>query len=262
MKFVDSHCHLDYKPLSDDLQLTLERAEAVGIGAVLTIGTTVSGSQALPGRVEPFGNVWCTAGIHPHEAAKDGDALAALRDLALHPKVVGIGETGLDYHYDHSPRDVQRAIFRKHRDIAAETGLPLIVHTREAEADTAAILREAADAGVGGVLHCFSSSRQLAEKALELGFYISISGIVTFKAAEELRAIVRDLPMDRLLVETDSPYLAPAPHRGRPNEPALLIHTARKLAELRGLEIEALARATTDNFFRLFAKAERPAGMV
>jgi TatD DNase family protein len=261
MKLVDSHCHLDYKPLSADLQVILERADEAGIGAVLTIGTTVSGSQALPDWVEPFENVWCTAGIHPHEAGKDGGAVAALRDLTLHSKVVGIGETGLDYHYDHSPRDVQRDVFREHLRIAAETGLPLIVHTREADADTAMILREAAEAGVGGVLHCFSSGRQLAEKALNLGFYVSISGIVTFKGADELRAIVRDLPMDRLLVETDSPYLAPTPHRGRPNEPALLIHTARQVADLKGLEIDALARATTDNFFRLFAKARRPAGM-
>ena len=261
MKLVDSHCHLDYKSLSDDLQHILERAEEAGIGAVLTIGTTVSGSQALPRWVEPFENVWCTVGIHPHEAAKDGGAVAALRDLAVHPKVVGLGETGLDYHYDHSPRDTQRAVFRSHIRTAAETGLPLVVHTREADADMAAILAEAAQNGVGGVLHCFSSGRKLAETALDLGFYISISGIVTFKAAEELRAIVRDIPLDRLLVETDAPYLAPAPHRGRPNEPALLIHTARKVAELKGLEVEALAGATTHNFFRLFARAQRPAGM-
>jgi TatD DNase family protein len=238
------------------------RAREAGVGAVLTIGTSISGSERLPGLVERHENIWCTAGIHPHEAAKDGAGVSELARLARHPKVIGLGETGLDYYYDNSPREAQLEAFRAHVRIAAETGLPLVVHTRDAEPDTAAVLKEAAGNGVTGVLHCFSSSRQLADTGLELGFYISISGIVTFKNAEELRQTVRAIPLDRLLVETDAPYLAPAPHRGRPNEPALLVHTARKVAELKELELPALARATTDNFFRLFAKAERPTGLV
>ncbi|MCI0429561.1 MAG: TatD family hydrolase [Rhodospirillales bacterium] len=262
MHLVDSHCHLDYKPLSDDLKVTLAKAREVGVGAVLSIGTTIAGSERLLAWLEHEENVWCTVGIHPHEVATDPQGTGALARLAAHPKVVALGETGLDYFYEHSPRPIQLRAFRDHVRLAAEAGLPLVVHTRDAEADTAAVLQEAAESRVAGVLHCFSSSRQLAETALELGFYISISGIATFKKAEVLRAIVRDLPLDRLLVETDAPYLAPMPHRGRPNEPALLIHTARKVAELKGLELEAVARATTDNFFRLFAKAERPAGLV
>jgi TatD DNase family protein len=259
---VDSHCHLDYKPLDDDLEVTMGKAREAGVGAILTIGTSISGSEALPALVERHANIWCTAGIHPHEAAKDGAGVEELTRLARHPKVVGLGETGLDYYYGHSPREAQMECFRAHVRIAAATGLPLVVHTRDAEPDTAAVLKEAAENGVAGVLHCFSSSRQLAEIALELGFYISISGIVTFKNAEDLRQTVRAIPLDRLLVETDAPYLAPAPFRGRPNEPALLVHTAQKVAELKGLELGTLARATTDNFFRLFAKAERPADLV
>ncbi len=261
MKLIDSHCHLNYKPLCDDLEAMIRKADGAGVGAVLSIGTTVSGSRRLPDMLERYENIWCSAGVHPHEAAKDADHVPELAEVARHPKVVALGETGLDYYYDNSPRETQIQVFREHVRIAAEAGLPLVIHTRDAEADTAAMLTEAAHSGVGGVLHCFSSSRRLADTALELGFYISISGIVTFKTAEALRQTVRDLPLDRLLVETDSPYLAPAPHRGRPNEPALLIHTARKVAEVKGLEVDILARATTDNFFRLFAKAKRPADL-
>jgi TatD DNase family protein len=261
MLLIDSHCHLDYKPLSDDLNVTLGRAEKAEVGAVLTIGTTLEGSRRLPRWLEHHENIWCTVGVHPHEAAKELDGLETLSELTRHPKVVGLGETGLDYYYDNSPRDAQLQAFRHHVRLAAESTLPLVIHTREAETHTASVLTEAAQSGVSGVLHCFSSSRQLAEAALELGFYISISGIVTFKNAEALREIVRDLPLDRLLVETDAPYLAPVPHRGRPNEPALLVHTARKVADVKGLELTAVARATTDNFFRLFAKAERPKSM-
>lgn len=258
MQLVDSHCHLDYKPLSDDLQVTLSRADEAEVGAVLAIGTTLEGSRRLPSLVEHYANIWCTAGVHPHEAAKELGSLEGLAELTRDPKVVGLGETGLDYYYDNSPRQAQLRAFRHHVQVAAETALPLIVHTRDAEADTRTVLIEAAKSGVSGVLHCFSSSRQLAEAALELGFYISISGIVTFKNAEALREVVQGLPLDRLLVETDAPYLAPVPHRGRPNEPALLVHTARKVADVKGLELSAVARATTDNFFRLFAKAKRP----
>jgi TatD DNase family protein len=260
--FVDSHCHLDYKPLCDDIEFTLQRAQAAGIGAALTIATSLGGFAGVAALAERRENLWCTVGVHPHEAGREPVIARELRQRSTHPKVVGLGETGLDYHYDNSPRPAQQAAFRTHIEAAAETGLPVIVHTREAEADTAAFLEEAAAAGVGGVLHCFSSSRQLADLAIEFGFYISISGIVTFKNAEDLRAVVRALPLERLLLETDAPYLAPVPHRGRPNEPALLVHTARLVAALQDVEPAALARATSDNFFRLFTKANRPAGFL
>ena len=204
--------------------------------------------------------VFCSVGVHPHEAVGAADVTPErLVELTRHPKVIGIGETGLDFHYDYSPRAVQKTVFEVHIAAARESDLPLIIHSREADADMAAMLRQAvADGAVTGVLHCFSSGRALAESALELGFYVSISGIVTFKAADDLRAIVRDLPLDRILVETDAPYLAPVPHRGRPNEPALIVHTAQKVAEIKGIDLETLAVATTDNFFRLFTRAVRP----
>jgi TatD DNase family protein len=204
--------------------------------------------------------IWCSVGVHPHEAAGEGvDAPAVLVERAAHPKVVGIGESGLDFYYDHSPREAQRVNFRAHIEAARETGLPLIVHARDADAETAAMLREAASDGrLTGVMHCFSSGRALAEAALEIGFYISLSGIVTFKKSDELRAIAKDVPLDRLLVETDAPFLAPMPYRGKRNEPSFVVNTAAMLAELKGVSTQALAEATTDNFFRLFTKAKRP----
>src|SRR5262249_54875630 len=203
---------------------------------------------------EAEGGVWCSVGAHPHDA-KDHATLAPqqLTTLALHPKVVGIGETGLDFHYDLSPRDVQERVFRAHIAASQETGLPLIIHAREADKDVARILEE--ERPPPGVMHCFSSGRALAEAALTLGFYISISGIVTFRNADELRAIVRDLPFDRLLVETDAPYLAPVPYRGNRNEPAFVAATATAVAQLKGIEFDQLASTTRANFFRLFAKA-------
>src|SRR5262249_22532431 len=201
--------------------------------------------------------IWCSAGVHPHEAADYADTTANdLVRLAAQPRVIGIGETGLDFHYNHSPRDAQDRVFRTHIAAARASGLPLIIHAREADAEIAQILRE--EGATAGVLHCFSSGRALAEAALDMGFYISISGIVTFKNADELRAIVRDVPLDRLLVETDAPYLAPVPYRGKRNEPAFVAAPVAAVATLKGIEPEALAAATTDNFFRLFQKAERP----
>jgi TatD DNase family protein len=209
---------------------------------------------------ESHDDVFCSVGIHPHEAENEAADAAKLIDLARHPKVVGIGETGLDYYYDKSPREKQRENFRAHMRAAAETGLPLIVHTRDADDDTAAMLHEAVRAmRVTGVLHCFTSSQKLADAALELGFYISISGIVTFKNAEALRQTVRTIPLDRLLVETDSPYLAPVPVRGKPCEPAYVAHTAAKVAALKEVGVADLARATTANFFALFRRAKAPA---
>ena len=257
---VDSHCHLDFPEFADELDRVVVRAAAAGVGTMVTICTKVSEFAAVRAIAERYDNVYCSVGIHPHEAAHEPATNAArLVELANHPKVVGIGETGLDYHYDRSPRDRQKAVFREHIRAARETGLPLIVHSRAADEDTVALLAEGVAAGpLTGVMHCFSSTRYLAEKTLKLGFYISLSGIVTFKSADELRAIARDVPADRLLVETDAPYLAPVPHRGKRNEPAFVAETAAAVAGLRGVEPPEFARATTENFFRLFAKAPPP----
>ena len=264
MFLVDSHCHLDYNELFNNLDNVLKNASTQGVGVALTIATTLAGFERVRTIAEQNETVFCSVGVHPHEAESAANLTAGdLIDLTRHPKVIGIGETGLDFHYDYSPRRVQKSVFEVHIAAARESGLPLIIHSREADDETAATLRAAAATGaVTGVLHCFSSGRGLAEAALALGFYVSISGIVTFKAADDLRAIVRDLPLDRILVETDAPYLAPVPHRGRPNEPALIVHTAEKVAELKGISLERLAAATTDNFFRLFAKATRPSAAV
>jgi TatD DNase family protein len=257
---IDSHCHLDFADFGDELPEVLARARRAGIAGMLTICTKISEFTAVRALAEDHDALWCSVGIHPHEAASEPaiDA-AALRELARHPKVIGIGECGLDFHYDHSPRDRQRAVFRAHARAARESGLPLIVHTRNADEETAAILAEEAGQGpLKGVIHCFSSGRQLAEKAIDLGFYISFSGILTFKKAEEIREVAREAPGERLLVETDAPYLAPVPHRGKRNEPAFVVHTAALLATLRGVPEAAIASQTTDNFFRLFDKAQRP----
>jgi len=256
---VDSHCHLDFIEFAPERAAVIARARAAGVGAMLTIGTRLDEFPGVRAIAESDGAVWCSVGAHPHEAADHGELLPdQLAALTAHPKVVGIGETGLDYHYDLSPRDIQERVFRAHVAASHATGLPLIIHAREADDDIARILGE--ERPPPGVLHCFSSGRSLAEAALVLGFYVSISGIVTFKNAEELREIVRDLPLDRLLVETDSPYLAPVPYRGKRNEPAFVTATAAAVAALKGVEPEALAAATTANFFRLFAKARPPAG--
>lgn len=256
---VDSHCHLDFPELAGEEGDVVGRAMRGGVGAMLTIGTRLDSFPTVRAIAERHPNVWCSVGVHPHEAKEQGQRTPdVLLELAQHPRVVGIGETGLDYHYEHSPRDEQQESFRSHIAAARGAGLPLIVHTRDADDDTAAMLREEYGRGpFSGLIHCFSSGRSVAETALELGMYVSISGIVTFKAAEELREIVRDLPLDRLLVETDAPYLAPIPKRGKTNEPAFVAHTAARVAELKGIGLAALARATTDNFFRLFAKANR-----
>jgi TatD DNase family protein len=257
---VDSHCHLDYAPMADDLVGTLSRARGVGVGTFLTIGTKIRDFARVRAIAEANPDVYCSVGIHPHEAQTEEADTAKLVELAAHPKVVGIGETGLDYYYDKSPRDQQKSNFRRHMAAAIEAKLPLIVHTRDADDDMAAMLKEGCGEGaLRGVLHCFTSSRELAEKALELGFYISISGIVTFKNAEDLRQTVRGVPLDRLLVETDSPFLAPIPVRGKPCEPAFVAYTAAKVAELKSVDKAELARATTDNFFRLFDRAKAPA---
>jgi len=257
---VDSHCHLDFPDFAPDLDSVMARARNAGVGAMVTICTRLSRFDEIRAIAEARDNVWCSVGVHPHEAAEEGvDVPSRLLELARHDKVIGFGETGLDYYYEHSPRQAQQTSFRAHIAAAREAGLPLIVHTRDADADTAAILTEEHARGqFSGLIHCFSSSREFAEKMLEIGFLISISGIVTFKKAEALRETVRALPLERLLVETDAPYLAPAPHRGKRNEPAYVAKTAACVAEIKGLTPEDLARCTTENFFRLFAKAKRP----
>ncbi|HEX2944233.1 MAG TPA: TatD family hydrolase [Rhodopila sp.] len=254
---VDSHCHLDYyTPM--ELPAVLARAAEAGVAEMVTIGTTLAQSERLPPMTEAHPNLWCTIGVHPHHAAEapipTPETLAA---MTQHPRVIGIGESGLDYFYDKAPRDVQAENFRAHIRGARLAGVPLCIHARDADDDIAAILREERDrAGAFDfLLHCFSSSRQLAEAALDMGGYISLSGIVTFPRSAELREIAKDVPADRLLVETDSPYLAPVPFRGKRNEPAYVAHTARLVAEVRGMEPEALADLTTANFRRLFRKA-------
>jgi TatD DNase family protein len=254
---IDSHCHLDYYTEAERPDV-LARATAAGIGELVTIGTTLRQSQGLPVMAEAHPNLWCTVGIHPHHAAEEPvPAPAAIAELAQHPKVIGIGESGLDYFYDRSPRHVQQAVFRAHIRAARMAGLPLAIHAREADQDIASILQEERDSGgeFAFLLHCFSSTRALAETAVAMGGYVSFSGILTFSESSELREIARDLPANRLLVETDAPYLAPVPFRGKRNEPAYVAHTARVLAELRGLTPEAIADLTTENFRRLFRKA-------
>ncbi len=256
---IDSHCHLDFPELAQDEAGVLARARGVGVGGMLTIGTRLDQFDRVRAIAERHSNVWCSVGVHPHEAKGEGQrAPDRLIEAARHPKVVGIGETGLDFYYEHSPRAEQAESFRAHIAAARHTGLPLIVHTRDADRETGDILEdEHASGAFSGLIHCFSSGPEIARRALALGLYISISGIVTFKAAEALRTTVRDIPLERLLVETDAPYLAPVPKRGKTNEPAFVTHTAAKVAELKGVSVSELEAITTDNFFRLFAKAER-----
>lgn len=258
---VDSHCHLNYPGLVEGQGEVLARARAAGVGTMLNISTKLREWGEVIGAAEREPDVWASVGIHPHEADSHVEVdTRRLVEAARHPRVIGIGETGLDYYYDHSDRAQQQRSFRAHIAAARETGLPLIVHTRDAEEDTAAILREEMEQGAfTGVIHCFTASRAFADQALALGFYISLSGIVTFRNAHDLQQTARQVPLERLLVETDSPFLAPVPMRGKPCEPAYVAHTARFVAGLRGMDVEELARVTTDNFFRLFTKAERPA---
>jgi TatD DNase family protein len=254
---TDSHCHLNYKGLVEDQAGVIARARAAGVGTMLNISTREREWDAIIATAESDPDIWASIGIHPHEADSHPDVdTAKLVEKAIHPKVIAIGESGLDYYYDHSDRDRQRASFRAHIAAARETGLPLIVHTRDAEEDTAEILADEMGKGVyTGVIHCFTASGAFADKALKLGFYISISGIVTFKNAKDLQETAARVPEDRLLVETDAPFLAPVPHRGKTCEPAFVADTARFLAELRGTSIQALTESTTRNFRALFTKA-------
>lgn len=259
--FIDSHAHLDVPNYDADRAEVIARARAAGVELMLEI----AGSDIGKGSLEPglrLANehefIYAAIGLHPHEASLYNTQLEkTLLDCSRHPKVIGWGEIGLDYHYDHSPRDVQQQVFQRQLELAIERRLPVIIHTREAEEDTIAILRQAwaenGGADIGGIIHCFTSSQALADAALEMGFYISFSGVLTFKTAEELRNVARSVPMERLLIETDCPFLAPIPYRGKRNEPAFVIETAKKLAELKQTSVEEIGRVTSGNFRRLFS---------
>ncbi len=256
---VDSHCHLDFDAFDGELDQVVENARNAGVGMMITICTRLSAFDQVLAVAERYDHIYCSVGVHPHEAMAEGvRAPDRLVELAAHPKVVGIGETGLDYYYDHSPREAQQVSFRAHIEAAQRTGLPLIIHTRDADDDMQRMLAAAdAEAPFSGVLHCFSSSRALAEAAVGQGLFVSFSGILTFKKADELREIAGVLPLPQILVETDSPYLAPVPNRGKRNEPSYVAHTAAKLAEIRQVGSAEIASMTTDNFFNLFKKADR-----
>ena len=260
MLVIDSHCHLDFEGMEENLPQVLARAEEAGVGLMVSISSRVRSFANLARIADENANVFCTVGTHPHNAHEElGITADELVTLAQHPKCVGIGEVGLDYHYDLSPREAQEANFFVHIHAARRSGLPLVIHSREAEDDTIAILEE--EMGRGAfmpLLHCFTSKAKLAHAAVAMGGYVSFSGILTYKTAQDLRETAAALPLDRIIVETDSPYLAPVPYRGKSNEPAFVVKTLETLAQVRGLPVEDMARITSDNFFRLFSKVPRP----
>lgn len=254
---IDSHCHLDFESLSADLEGVFARAEAAGVTGMVTISTRVDKFSTYAALAEKYPNVWCSVGTHPHNADQELDIQTEdLVRLSAHPRCIAIGEAGLDYFYDNAPREAQETVLRRHIAAARSTGLPLVIHSRQADDDMARILEE--ESGQGAfpfVLHCFTAGRELAKRALALGGYISFSGIITFRNAKEIQEVAQIVPADRYLVETDSPYLAPIPHRGQSNEPSYVRHTAEKVAEIRGVSLEQVGRESTENFFRLFSKA-------
>jgi TatD DNase family protein len=260
MLIVDSHCHLDFDGMAESLEATLERAQAAGVGLMVSISSRVSRIETLRGIAEQHSGVYFTVGTHPHNAHEELETTADdLMRLSQHPKCIGIGEVGLDYHYEFSSRSAQEKGFRTHIEAARRTGLPLVIHSREAEDDTIDILRDEMAAGTfRPLLHCFTSKARLAEAAVSMGGYVSFSGILTYKSADDIRATAKALPLDRILVETDTPYLAPVPFRGKPNEPAFVVKTLEVLAEIRNMSLGDMAKVTTDNFFRLFSKASWP----
>jgi TatD DNase family protein len=261
MMLVDHHCHLDFPQLAKDCDALLQRAREAGVGVIVTISTRIRRLPELIAIAEAHPNVYCSVGTHPHNAHEELDIpVEEIVRLSQHPKVVAIGEAGLDYFYKHSTPEAQAEGFRRHIAAARLTGLPLEIHTREADDDTARILEEEhAKGAFPAILHCYTGGANLAQCALALGLYVSFTGVITFKKSEALRTIAKSVPLDRLLVETDAPFLAPEPYRGQINEPSYVVHTARTLAEVKGVTPDELAAATTANFFRLFGKVRRPA---
>lgn len=257
---VDSHCHLDFPDFAEEgITALIARAQAAGVGHMMTICTHVAKFPQILAAAEMSPIVHCTVGTHPHHAGEPAEAIATkeyLLALCQAPKVVGIGETGLDYFYDTAPKEAQHKSFTTHIEASLESGLPLVIHTRDAEEDTIRLIRDVGQGKARGVMHCFTGTQKLADEALALGFYISFSGIVTFKKSDDLRAVAKTVPLDRLLVETDSPYLAPMPYRGKRNEPAYVIHTAEEVARVKDIPASELAKRTTENFFTLFNKAK------
>jgi TatD DNase family protein len=257
MMLVDSHCHLNFPDFKDDLEGVIQRAREAGVGVMQTICTEMAEFDEVRGIAERYEGVYCSVGVHPNDSGEQ--ELVSAEELiakSSYPQVIGIGETGLDYYYEKTDRELQKQSFLAHIAASRETGLPIIVHTRDADDDTVNILREEMKKGAfTGVIHCFTSTQYLADAALELGFYISISGIASFKSAQAIRDVIATVPLDRLLVETDAPYLAPVPHRGKRNEPAFVSHTNKIVADIKAISAEECARITTENFFRLFSKA-------
>lgn len=258
---IDTHCHLDFPDFAEDLAAYVARAEAAGVSRMVTISTRVSRFATYAGIAERFASVWCTVGTHPHGAHEELDVTAnQLAQLAEHPRCVAIGEAGLDYHYDKSPRDAQAQGLRTHIAAARMTRLPLVIHARQADEDMIAILREETEKGAfPAILHCFTAGPELARVGVELGLYVSFSGILTFKTSEDLRRIARDVPIDRLLVETDAPYLAPVPFRGKRNEPSYVVETAKTLADVKGVSFDEISRVTTENARRCYWKMDHAA---
>lgn len=260
MMLVDSHCHLNFPDFVEDLDAVIARAQEQGVGVMQTICTKMHEFEGVLAIAEQYPHIYCSVGVHPHEA--DHEPMVTTEELlqkTQHHKVIGIGETGLDFFYEHSPRREQEESFRRHIAACRESRLPLIVHTRDADDDTIRIMQDEMRQGdYPGLIHCFSSGQYMADAALEMGFYISVSGIATFKKAQALRDVLKTVPLERMLVETDSPYLAPMPHRGKRNEPSYVVETNKVLAELKEVDAEICAKVTTDNFFSLFTKAKRP----
>ena len=259
---VDHHCHIDRPEFSSDLDGVVARAKAAGVGVMVNISTRIRRFEEVRAVIERYDDVYGSVGTHPHQADEELDIpVSEIVRLSKHPKIVAIGEAGLDYYYKHSSPEGQADGFRRHIAAARETGLPLEIHTRDADADTLAILKEEHARGpFPAILHCFTGGRDLAMGALDLGLYVSFSGVISFKKSETLRAIAREVPLDRIFVETDAPFLAPEPYRGKTNEPAFVVHTARALAQAKGVTEDEITRATTENFFKLFTKAKRPSG--
>jgi TatD DNase family protein len=261
VSLIDTHCHLDFPDFKEQRDDVVNRARAAGVRRMITICTHASRFAGVKEVAETYDDVFCSLGVHPHHSGEDGELVETdwLIENSTHPKLVGLGETGLDYYYNNSPKDVQQESFRRHIRASLATDLPLIVHTRDADEDTYEILKEEGRGSLRGLLHCFSSGAKLAQQAVQMGFYLSLSGIVTFKKSQDLRDIVKDIPLDKILVETDAPFLAPMPHRGRTNEPAYVVHTAAVIAEVKGITLEELGKITSENALRVFNKMSAPA---